>query len=60
MKVKGIIKTEIRVKAELTDVDDKLGEFRFRFAPKDYASFRRILDMGAPLYFAIQKDGKDK
>jgi hypothetical protein len=58
-KLRGVIKTEIQMKANIVTKDDKEHAFTFRFDAPTYNLMLGMLKTGAPVWFGLQKDFDD-
>lgn len=51
----SILKTEIKMRTNLTEYDDDEHFFKLQFDEKTYDLIRTMLDSGTPIWFGIQK-----
>jgi len=55
MELDGLIKTQIRVRVRLIDVDDEGHYFKLHFTKEQYQLVKAMLDTGAGVWFGLQK-----
>ena len=60
MELDGLIKTQIRVRVRLIDIDDEGHYFKLHFTKEQYQLVKAMLDTGAGVWFGLQKSQSEQ